>query len=241
MPFKRGSIGSNGLRNSIRQMLAAWRWSDFEDGRALAVSGHYAEALAILERSFRGYQSLHLEADVGPGPGEMQAWIAEAQMGTGKLAEAQKNFEAAAKGLAEDQDNFDDARCDLAMVEAKIGNVLLKMGKTEDARAHFQKALEAAKLEESVKQGDFSALYAAAEAYTGEGDRFSSEARKATGDARWKLRRDARASYEKSLEVWKQIPIPSRLSGNDFLATTPQEISLRLAHIEAERAQLSAQ
>jgi eukaryotic-like serine/threonine-protein kinase len=209
--------------------------ADFEDGRALAVAGRYAEALPILERSFQGYQSLHLEADVGPGPRAMQAWIAEAQTGTGNFAEALKNLEAAAKGLAEDEANFDDARCDLAMVEAKIGNVLLKMGRRKEARAHFDTALEKAKLESSAEHNDFPALYAGVEALTGMGDVSASEARSA-GDAgtRGKFWTEAIGSYQKSLDVWKRIPNPSRLSGNDYLATLPQEVSARLATCKVE-------
>ena len=222
------------------QTLQSDLWvADFEDGRALAVAGRYEEALPILQRSFQGYQSLHLEADVGPGPRTMQAWIAEAQTGTGKFGEALENLEAAAKGLAEDEANFDDARCDLAMVEAKIGNVLLKMGKRKEARTHFETALEKAKLEVSAEHNDFPALYAAAEALTGMGDVSASEARSAgNAGARGKSWTEASASYQKSLDVWKRIPNPSQLSGNDYLATLPPEVSARLAtcKVELQRA-----
>ncbi len=204
--------------------------ADFEDGRALAAAGRYTEALPILEKSFQGYKSLHLEADVGPGPPAMQAWIAEAQMGVHKFGDALKNFEAAAKGLAEDEANFDDARCDLAMVEAKMGGVLLKMGKAKDARAYFEKALEKAKLDASAEHDDFPALYAAAEALAGLGDVSTSEARStAVESARGKFCAEASAWYQKSLDVWKKIPSPSRVSGNDYLATPPEEVAERLA------------
>jgi eukaryotic-like serine/threonine-protein kinase len=209
--------------------------ADFEDGRAMAVAGRYAEALPILERSFQGYQSLHLEADVGPGPRAMQAWIAEAQVGTHNLSAALANYEAAAKGLTEDEDNFDDARCDLAMVEAKIGNVLLKMGRVQEAQAHYERALEKAKLDVSAEHDDFPALYAAVEALAGMGDVSASEARSAVnGKVRAKFWTEASASYQKSLDVWKRIPNPTRLSGNDYLATLPQEVSARLAVCNGE-------
>jgi tetratricopeptide (TPR) repeat protein len=119
------------------KMLQSDVWvTEFQDGRALAFAGRYAEALPVLERAFQGYKSLHLEEDVGPGPPAMQAWIGEAQAGTHNFVQALKSYEAAAAGLAEDESNFDDARCDLAMVETKIGNVLLKMGKARQAAAH---------------------------------------------------------------------------------------------------------
>jgi len=220
------------------KMLQSDLWViQFLDGRALAVAGRHAEALPILEGAFDGYKSLRLEADVGPGPPAMQAWIAEAQIGTHKFSAALKNYQAAIAGLAEDQANFDDARCDLAMVEAKMGNALLKMDKTQEAAAHYTKALETANLSVSVEHNDVPALYAAAEAYAGAGDVAALQARKTANETtRSQLLHDACVSYEKSLGVWKQISNPSRLSGNGYLASDPKAIEQRLADC---RAQLS--
>lgn len=223
------------------EMLQSDIWvAEFLDGRALAFAGRYNEALPVLERAFQGYKSLHLEADVGPGPPAMQVWIGEALAGKRNFAEALKYYEAAAAGLAEDESNFDDARCDLAMVETKIGNALLRMGRPHDARTHFEKALNTTKLSSSIKQNDFPALYAAAEAYAGTGDVSASAARKtADKTAQSKLWNEACASYEKSLGVWKHVPDPSRLSGNGYLSSAPQEIAQRLAKCRAEIVRLN--
>jgi hypothetical protein len=145
------------------------------------------------------------------------------------------SYEAAAAGLAEDQSNFDDARCDLAMVEAKIGGVLRKLGKTREAAAHYEKDLDTAKLSVSLEHNDFPALYAAAEANAGAGDLAASEARKmADPAARSKLWNDACASYENSLSIWKRISNPSRFDGNGYLSSDPREIAQRLAACKAE-------
>jgi eukaryotic-like serine/threonine-protein kinase len=218
------------------KMLQSDIWIDqFEDGRALALAGRYAEALPVVEQAFQGYKSLHLEEDVGPGPAAMQAWIGEAQEGTRNFAGALQSYESAAAGLAEDESNFDDARCDLAMVEAKIGGVLLKMGKTREAAAHYKKALDTAKLSVSLEHNDFPALYAAAEANAGSGDLAASEARKmADQAARSKLWNDACASYETSLTIWKRISNPSRFDGNGYFSSDPREIAQRLAACKAE-------
>jgi len=208
--------------------------AQFEDGRAIAVSGHYAEALPILERAFQGYLSLHLEADLGPGPTAMQAWIAEAQVGLHRYEEALKNYQKAAVSLAEDQANFDDARCDLAMVQTKIARTLAKLGKRKEAVAQFQTALQTANLPYSLEHQDIPALYAAADAYEGQGEIAADEARIASAGARSNLLGDACSSYEKSLGIWKQIPYPSRLSGNGYLAVEPSEVARRLATCKAE-------
>ncbi len=214
------------------------RWiNQFEDGCAIAVAGRYAEALPILERSLQGYLSLHLEADLGPGPPEMRAWIGEAQAKTHNLTEALKNYQKAAAGLADDQANFDDARCDLAMVQTKIGNALAKMGKLPEAATEYKKALDTANLPWSLEHMDIPALYAAADAYAGLGEVTAANAREAIDpSSQAKLLNDARIYYEKSLNVWKQIPYPARISGNGYAAGDPKQISLRLANLRVPAA-----
>ena len=211
------------------KMLQSDLWVvQFQDGKALALAGRYAEALPRLEGAFRGYQALHLEADVGPGPPAMQAWIGEAQAGLRNFSGALKNYEAASAGLAADEANFDDARCDLAVIEAKIGGVLLKLGKTSEAKAHFDRALEVAKPDWSIAHSDFPALYAAADAYVGLGDVVTAQGRAAKTIAPSTWQKDACDAYEKGVAVWRHMPTQSRLSGNGYLAIELAEISRRL-------------
>jgi len=220
------------------KMLQSDVWADeFHDGTALVYAGRYAEALPVLERAYQGYKSLYLEEDVWPGPPLMQAWIGEAQVGTRNFVQALKSYEGAAAGLAVDESSFDDARCDLAMVETKIGNVLLKMGRTRQSGAHFEKALATAQVTASLEHQDFPALYAAAEANSGAGDLAIFEARNTTNAAaQARLLNDACASYETSLNIWKQIPNPTRLSGNGYLTLQPGTITQRLAACNDLRA-----
>jgi serine/threonine protein kinase len=218
-------------RDPENKMLQSDLWvADFLDGRALAVAGKNAEALVILRRAFQGYQDLHLENDVGPGPGAMQAWIGEAQAGTHNLTEALKTYEKAATILAADQAAYDDARCDLAMVETRIGSTLMKMGKLHEASSEYAQALDTAKLSFSIEHKDFPGIYAAADAYAGLGDVAAAKAHKTQDPAlRSKLTTEARTEYEKSLNTWKQITNPSHINGNGYLAGDPKEVARRLA------------
>ena len=215
------------------KMLQADLWvAEYHDGRALATAGKYAEALPVLQRAFQGYHALHLEEDSGPGPGAMQLWIGDAQAGTHNFAEALKSYEKAATIMAVDQASYDDARCDLAVIETKIGDALVKMGKLHEADATYAKALEIANLTFSLEHKDFPALYAAADAHTGLGDVAAAQARQTRNPAEQSQRyRKARTAYEKSLEVWKQIPNPSRISGNGYLAGDPHRVTLRLGNL----------
>ena len=204
---------------------------DFEDARALAVQGS-AEALPALQRVFQRYQALGSEMDSGPGSGGMLTWIGQAQAAAHHLPEALRSFEKAATILAADQATYDDARCDLAMVQTKIGFVLLKMGKLPEASAEYAKALATANLSFSIQHMDLPSLYAVADAYAGMGDVAAAEANKAHDPAaRSKLWAEARTSYEKSLSTWKQIPNPLRINGNEYAVGDPKQVALRLASL----------
>ena len=216
------------------KMLQSDVWvAEFLDGRALAAGGKYADALPVLQRAFQGYKALQMENDVGPGPGAMEAWIGEAQAGMHQLPEALESFRKAAATLEADRENFDDARCDLAMVESKIAAMLMKLGRPQEAAAEYAKALETANLTFSLQHSDIPALYAAADAYSGTGEEAALEARATQdGNLRSKLFGEARAAYQKSLDTWKQIPNPSKVSGNGYMATTdPKAIAIRIASL----------
>ena len=201
---------------------------DWEEGRALVVSGMTVAGLRFLQRSLQCFHDLHMEADTGPGTGALESWVGEAQARLHNLPEALKHYQNAATALTADLEKYDDARCDLAMVYTKIGGTLVKMGKLRDASAAYTKALDTANLSFSLQHMDIPAFYAAADAYEGTGDVAAAEARKAPDPAlRSKLWNDARSSYEKSLNTWKQIPNPSRISPNGYLAGDPRQIAQR--------------
>ena len=203
---------------------------DHDEGRALVVSGRVAQGLVLLQRSLQCFHDLHLEADTGPGTGAMEAWIAEAQASSRNLPEALKHYQTAAAALAADIDKYDDARCDLAMVETRIANTLLQMGKLSEASEHYGKALDLARLPFSLEHMDIPALYAAADAYSGLGNVAAAKAQKTLGPAaRSELENSARRAYADSLKVWKQIPSPSPINPNGYLVGEPPQILLAAA------------
>ena len=231
--LSRESVERQAKLDPENKMLQSDLWAtEFHYGRWLAASGRNSEALPVLQRALQGYLRLNMEVEVWPGPGMLHAWIGEAQAGTHQLREALASFENARKVFAENQSTFDDARCDLAMVETKIGSTLLKLGKTRAGAAEYAKALDTAKLPFSLEHKDFPALNAAADAYAGLGDVDAAEAREAKVPAlRSKLNSEARLQYERSLNVWKQIPYPSRFNGNGYLAGDPKDVARRLANL----------
>jgi non-specific serine/threonine protein kinase/serine/threonine-protein kinase len=205
---------------------------DFEDGRAYVVNGKSKDGLPLVQRSAQCFHDLHLEADTGPGTGLLETWIGEAQARAHNLPEALKHFQSGAAALAADLEKYDDARCDLAMVQTKIGNTLLAMGKVAEASEQYRKALETAKLSFSLEHMDLPALYAAADAYAGLGDVAVAEANHAKDiAAKSSFLTQAHAAYANSLNVWKRIPYPSPMSGNGYLARPPQEVARQMASV----------
>jgi tetratricopeptide (TPR) repeat protein len=219
------------------KMLQSDLWvAKFVEARAIAVSGRYPEALPLLRAAYRGYMGLHLDYDVGPGRGAMQAWIAEAQSATGDYAGAASSYENAAKSLTEDLGSYDDARCDLAMVQAKRGSVLTRAGRFQEAREEFSKALATADLQPSIQRMDTPAIYAAAETYAGLGELDVTEAETVKrSEDKFRLISAARVSYERSLKVRSLIPNPSRYDSNGYLVRDLGDLNRRLSAITQQK------
>jgi tetratricopeptide (TPR) repeat protein len=218
------------------KMLQSDVWvAEFELGRALAVSGKNAEALPILTRAFAAYKALKLEDDVGPGPGAMLAWIGEAQARTHHYAEALRSYREALAILASDEANYDDARCDVAMLQTKLGNLFLRLRDLRQAEVHYQQGLDEAKISFSLDHMDTPALYAAAEAYAGLGDVAAARARReSVDDMRLSLWRQACSWYQKSLQTWKQVSTPSYYGPNGYVARGPENVAQLLAEGEMQ-------
>lgn len=203
---------------------------DYEEGRAFTMSHKAAQGLSLSQRALQCFRDLKLEADTGPGTGALEAWIGEAETRLHNFPEALKHYRNAAAALLVDIDKYDDARCDLAMVETKTGNTLLQLGNRSEAFAHFTKAIGIANPPFSLERMDLPALYAAADAYSGLGKVSAAQAGTTKNSAaRAGFQHEARRSYANSLNVWKQIPNPSLISGNGYTVGDPREVAHELA------------
>ena len=211
---------------------------DYEEGRALLIGNAPVESLRLLQHSLQCFHDLKMEADTGPGNGALESWIGEAQTRLHRFPEAIKHYQNAAAALTEDLEKYDDARCDMAMVHTKIGATLAKMGKLPEASAAYAKALDLANLSFSLEHMDIPSLYAAADGYAGLGDVAAQKARETQDTSqRSALLAQARSSYEKSLNVWKQIPNPSRIISDKLPVGDPDEVRRRLAALTNSQVQ----
>jgi tetratricopeptide (TPR) repeat protein len=222
------------LQNTLLQLDVAG--VDYEEGRLLAVNGRYQEALLLLQRSLRMFEELHAQDrsmdDIPHGLSTVYIWQGEAEMGMRDLRAALESYRKSADTLQAPpaKSMHDDSRCELIVSLTKIGDSLANMGDLKPASASYQKALDLAQPSAASERHDVPILYAVAGLYSGLGDVSSAEARRARDPAlRSKMWNQARTSYQQSLDVWKQIPNPSRMSATGLPASDRRQIAARLA------------
>jgi tetratricopeptide (TPR) repeat protein len=196
---------------------------DYEEGRILASTGRYAAAIALLQRAIKGFPDLHAQKEMpdvaGSELGSAYIWMGEAEAGEGDLHAALDHYTKAAAALQSPPSEpiADDTRCQLATSYVKAGNVLTKIKRWEDASASYRKALDIVTPLLSPQRQDVPAMYAAADAYAGLADLSTFRARHGSdAKERSRLLSDARAWYEKSSNIWRNIPNPARIGPAGF-------------------------
>jgi len=216
-------------QNTLLQLDAAGM--DYHQGRALALAGRYAEALAKMQLSlgvFEKYRALGRSSDDSPhGTGAIYIWIGELFALRGDLHHSLQHYEKAIASLGTNVTPAmdDDTRCELATSYMKMGNALTRMGSLHDASSAYQKALEIVNPPVAVEHHDVPALYIVAEAQAGLGDVAAALAHAAhTPEESSRLANEARTSYRQSLETWRQVPNPTRISPSGFLSDGPRQV-----------------
>jgi serine/threonine protein kinase len=127
------------------------------------------------------------------------------------------------------------AAISVAACTKQMGIAAAECGNEQSAAKYFHDAL--AVVEPALSEGapNLEALYAASDAYAGLGDLQVKEARKpGQNDAHRKaMWIGARASYQKSLEIWHRVAHPEHSSPGDLDVTDPSEVLKRLEICDA--------
>jgi tetratricopeptide (TPR) repeat protein len=207
---------------------------EFEQGRLLVLTGRFREAAAKLQETISGFEKLHLEGDTGPGNGLMFTWLGEAQSGQHNYGDALRFYQKAIAALEKDA-QLDDSRCGIAADYVRIGHALTELNRLQDVAPACRKALEKADISFALEHKDIAALYPIADAHAELGDLSTALARKSP-DSREQMRlwNEASASYQKSLDTWRQIPQPARLGPSGYPAGDPRSVANRLAECRAK-------
>ena len=197
---------------------------DYEEGRALAASGHYNEACLSLQRALTVIESSHTGGRSGDdtvhGPSEVEIWLGDVFAGQSNFQRALEYYRKAVTGLGvKDTSSIDaDTRAELGTAYAKTGRALLRLGKLQEAKSCAQKSLDLMDPTAALARRDVSALYVIADAFATLGDIGTAQARNAQGDQRALLMKEARESYDRVAETWRRIPNPSLISPSGFLS-----------------------
>ena len=175
-----------------------------------------------------------LEDDSGPGLGLLHAWLGEIQFATHNYAEALRSYQKSAEFIEKDA-QYDDARCGIAADYVRMGDVLMKLDRWQDAAAAYNKALQKADLSFSLAHKDVPAFYPIADAHAGLGDLSMEMARRSRDpNQRARYQNEACSSYQQSIDTWHQISQPARFSPSHFPAGDPRSVSKRLAECRAQ-------
>lgn len=201
---------------------------DYQEGRALAAAGHYAEAIASLQRSLNVYEKLPDSArssdDSPRGSGAIYIWLGDAVARQSDPHRALLFYRKAiaALGNTPPAKMDDDSRCEMATAYVKMGDAFLRLDKPYDASGAYERAFEVTNPPAARQHQDVPALYVIAQAQAGKAKAASVLAGKArSSEERSRLTDESRTAVQQSLETWRQIPSPSRISPGGFLSNLP--------------------
>jgi hypothetical protein len=135
-------------------------------------------------------------------------------------------------GVEPTTNTSDDTRCDLALSYSKTAGILSKLGNQKEARAAVEKGLSIVTPSIVPEHQDVPALYVFASGHAERGAILTAQARaERNAERRLELERQARTSYEQSLNAWKQIPNPSHITPNGFRLDEPTQTIQRLQRL----------
>jgi hypothetical protein len=124
----------------------------------------------------------------------------------------------------------------VASTENKIGEVLTKTGRFEEASTTYRQALASIESLAAADPPNEWALYALADSTSGLGDTCASLAGEEPADDKIQKMREACSWYQRSAQAWRQIHIPSAINPGSFDCGSPGRVSTPLARCDAALA-----
>jgi len=206
-------------------------------GSALAFTGKYAEgramignAIPVLEKEHSGNPA---NSDIPHVLALAYIWQGEIAMRTGKVRDASGAYKKAIAVLESAQDLKDaSTQIELASSYTKLASSLLRTGDLPEAGATSKKALDLIQPLASVKGPP--ALYVSADTYYVIGEIARTMAAHSAGDPQRQHWMEARDSFQKSLDTWRQISSPGAVSPDSYPCGSSREVANALAICERD-------
>ncbi len=205
-------------------------------GNALVEANRQREGLGVLKRSLAEAEKLSESAGDSYDRtilAFVEVWVGEAEEKIGDSSEALKYYARALErystiARADPQDKEDTLN--VSAVSGHLGLALLRKGELNEAAERYQKAVEMALSAAVADAENMEVLYALADAFGGMGDVEAAKAQQAVSVSEkrehWK---EARVSYQKSLDAWAKIPNPTVISPNGFKVLDLRHVTAGLA------------
>lgn len=201
-------------------------------GRALVYSGHYAEGSAMLKKAIPAYEK---ERSSDPGNLDIPhvlalsyTWQGEISARTGNPRAALEDYRKAIATLEGANDHKDaNTQGELAVSYTKLASSLLKSGDLQGAAAAGKKAVDIIQPVTSAKNPP--ALYVSADAYYAMGEIARGMAVGSAPDQQRRYWTEARDWYQKSQDMWRQIPNPGAVSPSGYPCGNLHEVANAIA------------
>lgn len=210
-------------------------------GQAIAEAGDRSGGVAQLSRAI---ESIEHEAALDPmhveisrALGLLYVWRGQILARSGKLdgalADYRKTASIFGKIVASDPQDADTA-INLAAANTKIADTLLAIGDFIAALDTYRRAIAVAEVHAHSVPPNVQAQYTVADAYSGIGNTFLSQAMKSrTPGNRTKQLTEAREWFQKSFAEWKQVRNPGVMSPGGFDTAGPSYVSQKIADCDA--------
>jgi non-specific serine/threonine protein kinase/serine/threonine-protein kinase len=213
-------------------------------GNALAISGRTKDGLEMLERAKKMFEAQLKRDPSYTEPMWSLAWTllweADVLGRTGNPAEALKNYHTVLS-VWEHQDR-DILAAIVAGIRVRMGTVLAKSGKPDQAVQEYQSALSAA--QRVITQSPFvlEAQYAAAQSYSGLGKLFRTRAEKLNRSTQEGVKdwTEARTWYQRSAGAWQKIHNPGATTPAGFTRDRSEKVEDQLSDCDAALAKVTA-
>jgi tetratricopeptide (TPR) repeat protein len=221
-----GRLAAADPHNELLEREAAL--APVELGHALIEAGRASEGMPHIRRGIARREAESSDSSIARSiDALLRSWFGEALERQGQLREAAAEYTKArgfiarigGAGAADPRiKGFYAAACD------RLAAVSLRLGDVEGAARTYKEVQALLEPVVRARPDDYEIAYVLAETYTAQGD--MAMARRA-----WP---DAAALYRKSLDVWRPVPHPARISTSGFEVTVPSKVAERLAHAERE-------
>jgi len=217
-------------------------------GNALAILGNQKSGLVMFNRAVHMFEAQLVRDPAYTEPrfclAASHIWMGEAFARTGNAAQALESYE---RGLAgweplalHSEGTGTQAVC--AGLRAKIGFLLAKMGKRDQASEEYQRALKIAESIAYASPSILEAQYSLADAYSGLAQLSQMQASDLSQPVQQQIRywNEARSYFQHSLDAWKSIPNPGARTPVGFACGDPKLIARQITMCDAALARLQS-